>query len=204
MSKHVVTLKDIGRSRTSLKPWESICVCSYVMEIITTGFLRWCEMDFAHPQYVHLPNDHRPANVLCPAELGAAAYGRPDSSAQVEPFRAPTWHKGLKISRIVGLQKASQVMTIGTSRSSSREVRIRAPTFSFVDSSRGTLPTKKEMVKGHLAGGPRHNAGNGSAPTVRLMETNRQISGQFSLWPWRYFAIQDWYFFLLRVMLPPD
>ena len=43
--------------------------------------------------------------------------------------------------------------TTGLTRSSSREVRIRVPVFS-VYFSRGTLPTKKETVKGHLAGGP--------------------------------------------------
>ena len=41
------------------------------------------------------------------------------------------------------------------SRSSSREVRIRLSTFSVVYFRRGTLPSKKETVKGHLAGGPR-------------------------------------------------
>ena len=40
-----------------------------------------------------------------------------------------------------------------STRSSSREVRIRVP-FSVVYFSRGTLPIKKETIKGHLAGGP--------------------------------------------------
>ena len=37
-------------------------------------------------------------------------------------------------------------------RYSSREVRIRVPTFSVVDFSRGTLPTKKGLRKGTRCG----------------------------------------------------
>ena len=41
--------------RTTLKPWETR-VCWYLKENrIIPRFLRWCEMDFVHPQWGHFP-----------------------------------------------------------------------------------------------------------------------------------------------------
>ena len=52
-------------------------------------------------------------------------------------------------------------------RSSSREVRIRVPLFAAVYFSRGTLPTKKETVKGHLVGDlAKETGGQLSAPPL--------------------------------------
>ena len=51
------------------------------------------------------------------------------------------------------------------SRSSSREVRIRVPTFSVVYFSRGTPQKKNKSVQGHLAGG----SGGSSSVSARLL-----------------------------------
>ena len=39
------------KSCTTLKPWQPLFV-GILRGIIVPGFLRWCEMDFVHPQYV--------------------------------------------------------------------------------------------------------------------------------------------------------
>ena len=37
--------------RTTWKPWETLRFVGIYRGIIIPGILRWCEMDFVHPQY---------------------------------------------------------------------------------------------------------------------------------------------------------
>ena len=150
--------------RTILKPWlKPLLVGIHRGNRIISGFLRWCEMDFVHPQYVSAEFKRNDTGNLFSTVSTAQSVRslqerngwnrrtNPISSARLRDSIGEMLLRGTKGNRF-GLRWMPEMLQVGNEgnpipRSSSGDVIIRVPLFSVVYFSRGTLP--QERVKGH-------------------------------------------------------